>query len=288
MPGDQFTEGGSGKDYLVAHGIPRSSLIALPTGRDTWHSMEAVAQLAHARGWDSIVIVTDPWHAYRCRQMARSLGLTATTSPVHSGPVVQHAPRSCATSRARRRPTSGGGSAAGTRLPFAVPTPPERLTYAVQSALMVDVSPRGSSQHPASDRPGSRDDGLPVSGYAPAAEERWVVEPPKSSGRTAFERDRARVLHGSRCGGSRRRRRWSSRTRATSPAPGSRTPWSVRRSGASSGAALGCDPDLVETAGLAHDLGTPAVRAQRRERRWRSSPSPAAASRETRRAFGCS
>jgi len=89
MPGDRFTEGGSGKDYLAAHGVPRTALVAVPTGRDTWHSMEAVAALATARGWDSVVIVTDPWHAFRCREMAQSLGLTATTSPVHSGPVVQ-------------------------------------------------------------------------------------------------------------------------------------------------------------------------------------------------------
>ena len=89
MPGDRFTEGGSGKDYLAAHGVPKASLVAIPTGRDTWRSMEAVANLAKARGWDSIVIVTDPWHAFRCREMAQSLGLTATTSPVHSGPVVQ-------------------------------------------------------------------------------------------------------------------------------------------------------------------------------------------------------
>jgi uncharacterized SAM-binding protein YcdF (DUF218 family) len=89
MPGDQYTEGGSGRDYLAQNGVPRSALIAVPTGRDTWNSMEAVAALAKTRGWDSIVIVTDPWHAFRCREMAQSLGLTATTSPVHSGPVVQ-------------------------------------------------------------------------------------------------------------------------------------------------------------------------------------------------------
>jgi dGTPase len=29
------------------------------------------------------------------------------------------------------------------------------------------------------------------------AEERWVEEPPKRPGRTAYERDRARVLHSS-------------------------------------------------------------------------------------------
>ena len=32
-------------------------------------------------------------------------------------------------------------------------------------------------------------------GYGDADAERWVAEPPKSTGRTAFARDRARVLH---------------------------------------------------------------------------------------------
>ena len=39
------------------------------------------------------------------------------------------------------------------------------------------------------------DDDRPSAGYAPEDEARWVVEAPKRAGRTAFARDRARVLH---------------------------------------------------------------------------------------------
>ena len=34
-------------------------------------------------------------------------------------------------------------------------------------------------------------------GYSAFDEERWVPEPPKSKSRTAFERDRARLIHSS-------------------------------------------------------------------------------------------
>jgi uncharacterized SAM-binding protein YcdF (DUF218 family) len=35
------------------------------------------------------LIVSDPWHSLRARQMARDSGLTAWASPTRSGPVVQ-------------------------------------------------------------------------------------------------------------------------------------------------------------------------------------------------------
>ena len=39
------------------------------------------------------------------------------------------------------------------------------------------------------------DDDRLSEGYASHDEARWVAEPPKRAGRTAFARDRARVLH---------------------------------------------------------------------------------------------
>jgi dGTPase len=95
--------------------------------------------------------------------------------------------------------------------------------------------------------------------YDEAAQQRRVPEPDQRQGRTAFERDRARVLHSSAL------RRLAGKTQVVEPigtralVPRTRLTHSLEcaQVGRELGAALGCDPDLVDTACLAHDLGHP-------------------------------
>lgn len=100
------------------------------------------------------------------------------------------------------------------------------------------------------------DDRLSV-GYAAADEVRFVWEPPKRADRTAFARDRARVLHSSAL------RRLAAKTQVlqagTADFPRTRLTHTleVAQVGRELGESLGCDPDLVEVGCLAHDLGHP-------------------------------
>jgi dGTPase len=106
-------------------------------------------------------------------------------------------------------------------------------------------------------------EGLAPQPYTTADLERFVAEPDKRAGRTAFQRDRARVLHSAAL------RRLAGKTQVVDPgagafavtdtSPRTRLTHSLEcaQVGRELGAALGCDPDLVETACLAHDLGHP-------------------------------
>ena len=93
--------------------------------------------------------------------------------------------------------------------------------------------------------------------YDEEARERFVDEPPKRSGRTPFERDRARVVHSAAL------RRLAAKTQVYGAGANdfvrNRLTHSleVAQVGRELGKALGCDPDVVDTACLAHDLGHP-------------------------------
>lgn len=89
LTGDTYTEAEAGKRYLTSYGVPPEAVVPIGEGNDTLESMRAVAHRAQTEGWNTAVIVSDPWHSLRARTMARDSGLNAWTSPTRSGPVVQ-------------------------------------------------------------------------------------------------------------------------------------------------------------------------------------------------------
>ena len=98
---------------------------------------------------------------------------------------------------------------------------------------------------------------LLAEGYSARDQERWAPEPPKTSSRTAFERDRARLVHSSAL------RRLGAKTQilvaGTDDFARTRLTHTleVAQIGRQIGTMLGCDPDVVDCACLAHDLGHP-------------------------------
>ena len=95
------------------------------------------------------------------------------------------------------------------------------------------------------------------SGYNDFDRARFIDEPAKRLGRTEFARDRARIIH------SFALRRLAAKTQVAVPwatdFPRTRLSHSLEcaQVGRELGAALGADPDLMEGACLAHDIGHP-------------------------------
>ncbi|GAA4345104.1 YdcF family protein [Angustibacter luteus] len=88
QPGDTYTEGGSGRDWLVRHGVPAGDVVAVEKGRDTLQSVQLAAPVLSAHHWTSAVVVTDRWHELRSTTMLADQGITAYGSPTTTGPSV--------------------------------------------------------------------------------------------------------------------------------------------------------------------------------------------------------
>jgi uncharacterized SAM-binding protein YcdF (DUF218 family) len=87
MPGDGYTEAEAAQNYLTAAGVPEEAIVAENAASDTWESMQGVAALLAPRGVHEVILVSDGFHLFRSRLMARDVGLQAWGSPAEASPI---------------------------------------------------------------------------------------------------------------------------------------------------------------------------------------------------------
>jgi uncharacterized SAM-binding protein YcdF (DUF218 family) len=75
------TEGGVGRDYLLANGIPFADIEAETNSFSTAQQARRLAEIAHARNLQHLVVVSDPTHLFRIQQLCQLEGLDVYTSP---------------------------------------------------------------------------------------------------------------------------------------------------------------------------------------------------------------
>jgi uncharacterized SAM-binding protein YcdF (DUF218 family) len=87
MPGDGYTEAEAAWAYLTDAGVPAEAIVAENAASDTWESMQGIAALLQPRGIDQVIVVSDGFHLFRARMMARDVGLQAWGSPAELSPI---------------------------------------------------------------------------------------------------------------------------------------------------------------------------------------------------------
>ena len=75
------TEGGVGRDYLLAKGVPFDRIVAETHSVDTEEQVELLAGIARDRGLESVVVVSDGTHLFRIQRLCEDAGLEVYTSP---------------------------------------------------------------------------------------------------------------------------------------------------------------------------------------------------------------
>jgi len=84
-PGDRTTEAAASKNWLIKNGVKRVNILSITKGRDTLESTQAYAQVMKKATFNSVVIVTDPYHCFRSVKMANDQGLSQVVRQLKPG-----------------------------------------------------------------------------------------------------------------------------------------------------------------------------------------------------------
>ena len=80
-PGDTYSEGQVGAAYLMANGVPQKAIIAETDSRTTEEQAARIVVIARTNGYRRVVIVSDPTHLFRVREICAHEGMAVMTSP---------------------------------------------------------------------------------------------------------------------------------------------------------------------------------------------------------------
>jgi uncharacterized SAM-binding protein YcdF (DUF218 family) len=76
-----FTEGGVGRSYLVARGVPSERIVVESEAGSTVESTAMAGEIMHRMGLRSVIVVSDGYHIYRAKRMLNFEGLKVYGSP---------------------------------------------------------------------------------------------------------------------------------------------------------------------------------------------------------------
>ena len=78
---DRHSEGGVGRNYLMAHGVADSAIIAETESGNTEESVRRLAAIARENHLQNVLVVSDGTHLFRVHALCASMGLNVATSP---------------------------------------------------------------------------------------------------------------------------------------------------------------------------------------------------------------
>jgi uncharacterized SAM-binding protein YcdF (DUF218 family) len=76
-----FTEGGVGRSYLIAHGVPSEAITVENEAESTVESTAMAGEIMRRMNLQSVIVVSDGYHIYRVKRMLQSYGLKVYGSP---------------------------------------------------------------------------------------------------------------------------------------------------------------------------------------------------------------
>ena len=76
-----FTEGGVGRSYLAAHGVPAEAIIVENESASTVESVAMTGEILRRMGLHSVIVVSDGYHIYRVKKMLEFRGMHVLGSP---------------------------------------------------------------------------------------------------------------------------------------------------------------------------------------------------------------